>query len=449
MPTIQPIRALTYSTTTPGVLAGNDISNRIAPPYDVLDEGPKQNLLAKDPHNIVAVDLPVTPPKTVGPDTAYEAAAQTFQSWINEGIFTQSDDPAIYAYEQEYTVKDQTFKRRGIFTALGLQDFNQPNGIFRHEMTIQGGIDDRYKLMAATQSQLSPIFGIYADPKKQVANQLGDIYNSAPSFTGTTPNDNVIHRIWTITDPSIITPLQSFFEASPVYIADGHHRYTTALQYHKDNPGNALAANCLFVLVAAEDPGMIVLPTHRIITGMKNFNMEAFIHTMAKRDDVVIRAAECSADELGDLEMILPKLSGGVGGHHDMGIYDPVTESAYIFATNDADPLVKTHADKPAVWRELDVAILQHLLVDQILTPQFAPQGEKLSYKYTADINDFKSLCEEKDPGDQPRLGVIMQSTPLQSVMDVSLANEVMPPKSTYFFPKLATGLVMNPLRDV
>ncbi|QDU35061.1 hypothetical protein KS4_31390 [Poriferisphaera corsica] len=436
MPLLQPIKALTYS-----IGSGEDISDLIAPPYDVLDEGPKQQLLSQSPNNIVAVDLPVTPPKTVGPDEKYNDAANLFKQWIDAGILKQSPKPAIYLYEQQYTAQGKSHARRGMFAALKLEEFNQSNGIFRHEMTIQGGLDDRYKLMNATQSQLSPIFGVYSDSQKQVADQLESIYTTNPSFTGTTENDNVLHRVWIVDDESLIDSLQSFFKTAPVYIADGHHRYTTALNYHKNNPNNPDASTCLFVLVAAEDPGMIVLPTHRVITGMTDFSIEKFLTIAAKRSDIIVHATKHSPDELAELENTLPG-----AGNHAMALYDPQTKTTYTISTTSPDPLANITPDKPEVWRTLDVAILQHLLVEEILKPNFATNPDDVGYKYTADINDFRNLTEQTDDNDQPRLGIIVQYTPLQSVMGVSLADEVMPAKSTYFFPKLATGLVINPL---
>ena len=436
MPQLKPIKALTYSTGS-----GEDISALIAPPYDVLDEGPKQALLSQSSNNIVAVDLPVTPPKTVGPDEAYESAAELFRNWIDAGVLKQSEKPAIYVYEQNYVVNGKPLSRRGMFAGIGLEDFNQPNGIFRHEMTIQGGLDDRYKLMNASRAQLSPIFGVYSDANKTVSDKLKSIYNSAPSFTGKTTNDDVEHRVWIVDDEALLVELQSFFAETPIYIADGHHRYTTALNYHKNNPDNPAAASCLFVLVAAEDPGMIVLPTHRIITGMTDFNIEKFLKVAAQHDDIVVRATNYTPDQLADLETQLPE-----AGHHAMGLYDPATKTTYILTTKSSDPLASTQAGKPEVWRTLDVAILQYLIVEGLLKPNFSSGPETVGYKYTADINEFKTLTEEKDAADQPRLGIIVQYTPLQSVMGVSLANEVMPAKSTFFFPKLATGLVINPL---
>ncbi len=430
MPRLRPIRALRYAT------ADGDVTTKIAPPYDVLDEGPKRALLERDPYNIVAIDLPVTPPKTVGPDEAYDGAAATLNGWLAAGVLKRDERPAVYAYEQVYETDGRTFRRRGLFSGLAVEEFNRARGgIFRHELTIKAGTDDRLKLMQATATQLSPIFGVFSDPKGEVVELLAAHYKREPDFAGTTDNDRVEHRCWIIDDEQTIAQLEAFFEPTDVFIADGHHRYTTALNYHQAHPDQPDAEACLFVLVAVEDEGMIVLPTHRAITGMTGFTMERLTQLIARRDDLLLHATEHGVDGLAELEASLPG-----AGPHAMGLYDPVTSGTFVLTAKDADPLAGVTPDKPEVWRTLDVAVLHELLIDRVLRPAFG--GEAVGFKYTADLDELKFLAETE----ADRLAVVMQATPLASVCGVSQANEVMPPKSTYFFPKLATGLVINPL---
>lgn len=430
MPKLMPLRALRYATES------GDLSSRIAPPYDVLDEAPKRQLLASDPFNIVEIDLPVTPPKTVGPDAAYQQAGRTLRRWIDQGLIVQDEQPAVYAYEQSYTVGTTHHLRRGLFCTLGVEPFNRPHGgIWRHEMTIKAGTDDRLKLMQATGVQLSPIFGVFHDPARHVAQLLASAYDSQPDFFGTTVSDHVQHKVWRITDPSIITAIQTFFEPTDVFIADGHHRYTTALNYCNSHPQHPAAQGCLFVLVAVEDPGMIVLPTHRVICDLKDFSMQALLDEIDPRPDVFLYPSVHGHRKLDEFVQALP-----TAGKHAMGLYDPATNRTLVL-TFDADPLAKVLPDKPEVWRHLDVAVLSELFIDRILRPSFG--GEAIYYRYTADIREMYALAEADEAH---RLGVIMQPTPLSSVTAVARANEVMPPKSTYFFPKLATGLIINPL---
>lgn len=431
MPAILPFKALRYAGPT------GDLSSLIAPPYDVLDEGPKRAMLQRDPHNIVAIDLPVTPPKTLGPDEAYNAAGDLFRQWIAQGVLKSDDQPAIYAYEQVYTVDGRRFARRGFFTLLGVEEFGRAGGgIHRHELTIKGGTDDRLKLMQATRAQLSPVFGIFSDPAAFVVKLLAPHFESRkPDFFGTTAADSTLHNCWRITDSAALAQLTEFFKTTDVFIADGHHRYTTALNYSKANPANAAAAGCLFFLVALQDPGMIVLPTHRIICGMKNFTMAKCRELAAADRRFTLTPTSHSAGDLAGLHASL-----SAAGPHAMGLFDPADDQTYTLSFASADPLAKLQPDKPECWRQLDVAILQHHLIDDFLAPHFG--GGPLSCKYP----QLPAVLElaRQEPG---RLAILVQATKLQSVCDVSLAGQVMPPKSTFFFPKLATGLVINPLQ--
>lgn len=436
MPQLRPFAAVRYATPAPGSSGGGDLSSKIAPPYDVLDEGPKQRLLATDPHNIVAIDLPVTPPKTLGPDEAYDAAGQMYRRWLSEGVLKQDGRPAIYAYEQVYTVGEQRIARRGFFATLGVEEFNRPGGgIFRHEMTIKGGTDDRLKLMLATDAQLSPVFAIYEDPRKEVAGLLDPHFAGEPDFRGVTPHDKVEHRCWIVTDPQVIDRLAAAFRGRDVFIADGHHRYTTALNYSKANAGKPNASGCLFVLVAAEDPGLIILPTHRVMCGVKDFSMEKLIEVVKADGRFELRKTHHGADGTPHMQQDLPN-----AGHHAVGLYDPSTGRTWALTSRTDDPLAAAMPDKAKAWRTLDVAVFHNGFVDQVLRPHFG--GDAITYKYPHELTEFIRLCHES-PG---RLGAVMQATPLHGVCDVARANEVMPPKSTFFYPKLATGMVINPL---
>ncbi|MFW6335926.1 MAG: DUF1015 family protein [Phycisphaeraceae bacterium] len=431
MPRILPMDVVTYAKGDRASL-----STKVAPPYDVLDEGPKQQLLARDPHNIVEIDLPVTPPKTVGPDEAYEGAARTYKKWLDEGVLKRHDKPCVVAYEEVYEIAGQTLARRGLFAGCGLEPFNQPKGIYRHEMTIPGGVNDRYKLTEATGAQLSPVFSVFDDPDAAVVGMLSPWFDGKPAdLEAHTEHDDVLHRCWIVDDESVLQKLETWFAMRPAFIADGHHRYTTALKFHEDHPELPAAEKGLMVLVAAQDPGMIVKAYHRVITGLQNFTIDALQKVCDQLGGVKLEKTTHGVGGLDDLFDELPKL-----GFHAMGLFDPESKETYALSYAAPDPLASSHASRPSVWRELDVAVLQHHLVEHVLMPRFG--GEDIEVKYTAELPELVSISREA-PG---RLGVIMQPTPLKSVMDVARADDVMPAKSTFFFPKLASGLVIHPV---
>ncbi|MCE9590001.1 MAG: DUF1015 domain-containing protein [Planctomycetes bacterium] len=442
MPLIQPIRAIVYPPPAEG-----NLSTRIAPPYDVLDEAGKAALLARDPLNIVAIDLPHLPAKTVGPDETYARAGEVYRRWLADGTLRRSEKPAVFVYQQTYTVKGRTFQRRGLIANVTIQPFGKSpdgrGGIHPHEQTFSGPKEDRMKLMRATRAQLSPIFGLHSDPQNKVHALLSKIVESRkPDLTGTTPGDSVLHEAWTLDDPAAIRPFTDAFAGKDIFIADGHHRYTTALNYRTaligttgalppDHPANL----CLFVLIAMQDPGMIVLPTHRVLGGMEGFAFDQF--AFAARGS--LRITPFPGTDLAALEAALP-----TAGPHAIGLYNPAQPEnpLSIAVTVERDPLASSHAKQSPAWRQLDVAIVQHLYVERLCQPTFCAKGQPVQWKFPHTLDEFRADCHR--PGSQ--LGLLLQPTPLESVRLVSEAGELMPQKSTFFYPKLATGLVINPL---
>ena len=252
MADIRPFNAIRYA-----LRPGTDPSQLIAPPYDVLDEAGKAALQAKSPHNIVSIDLPFMPPKSVGPDAVYEQADTTMRKWLAEGVLAQDGRPAMYPYAQTYEHDGHTFNRRGFFALVKLSPFGK-GAVVPHEKTYKGPIEDRLKLMRATGVQLSPIFGLYSDPKNEVMTAL---YQRAGKPLMSATLDGVDNKLWAEPDAEIENRVIDLMRSKPVYIADGHHRYTTALQYQADmvekNGGplpDAHPANwCLFVLVGMQE----------------------------------------------------------------------------------------------------------------------------------------------------------------------------------------------------
>ncbi|HAI11745.1 MAG TPA: hypothetical protein DCM28_08570 [Phycisphaerales bacterium] len=433
MPKIHPIAAIEYNFNEI-----KDLSSLIAPPYDVLDECSKQALLDRNPNNIVKVDLPHLPPKTVGPDETYLQSAEVFKQWIDSGVLRKRTTPAIYVYQQTYTVSGTEYKRRGLIANVQLQDFgpgeNGNGGIFPHEQTFSAPKEDRLKLMKATQAQLSPIFGLFADQAGNVQPLLDKVADAGnPTFTATTTNDGVFHEVWVIEKGSDISKFQDALGPCDTFIADGHHRYGTALNYREDmgpfaegHTGN----QCLFVLVALSDPGCIVLPTHRVLGGMKDYSFEKFAAASAGK--LVIKPFDGTMEEL---EAALPD-----AGPHAMGLYDPKA-GLHIATTVDTDPLKESHGNMSDAWRQLDVAVLQHLIVEGICEPTFC-DGSKATWKFPHDLKETKTITDSESYD----LGVIMQATPIESIGDVCSSGELMPQKSTFFYPKLATGLAINPV---
>ncbi len=434
MAQIRPFQGIRYGK------AFKDLSNLIAPPYDVLNEQQKAALQAKHPNNIVTVDLPWMPPKSVGPDGAYEKAKMTFDAWLSGGILEQDKRRALYPYSQTFEHAGKTFHRRGFICLVKLTPFGED--VIPHERTYTGPIEDRMKLMRATSAQLSPIFGLFNDPRGKVTEML---YRNAgkPECSGTL--DGVKNDLWSVIDAEVENEIIDAMRTSPIYIADGHHRYTTALQYQKEimereNGGNPLPpphpANwCMFMLVGMQDDGLLILPTHRLIGAMDGFDVQIFRH--AVKDVMDVTESKLRPEQFNDPAQTDPQLQ-----NQTFGLYDGTTKKFYTLRLRNRDVLKNYEPDKSSAWRNLDVAILQRYVLDEVLQPEFAHPNE-LAKGYTADPN---SIAREVD-GKKYQIALMLRPTPLPALEELGKHGEVMPQKSTYFYPKLATGMVINPLR--
>jgi uncharacterized protein (DUF1015 family) len=465
MANISPLMAIRYPQSQQ--------SSLVAPPYDVLSGEDKSRLLAKDGHNIVAIDLPHIPPKEAGPDSAYDAAGHTLRMWLEAGVLARDEKPALYAYQQTYSHAGITYKRRGFFARVRLEDFSPESSIHPHEQTFSGPKEDRLKLMRATQANLSPVFGLYDDPANDVTDLLfaaigpaGGKPTRKPLASAELPSQDgkstILSELWAVTDVAIIRDVQLMMADKHLYIADGHHRYTTCLNYRREVSaarGVALDHNdpanfALFVCIAMQDPGLIILPTHRVLAagGLNNFYLEKFREAAEKFCSVT--ETKYRGDSLAAFEH---DLSEGSFGLHAIGVYDPVEDAVVVLRPNSEDPLAQFQEDpalqgKSAPWRQLDVAILQHLVFDRIVAPHFAAKGAgaKMTWAFPHEAHEVTSLCRsakgDGGPGSAYRVGFLLQPTPLTAVRDLCNANELMPQKSTFFYPKLATGMVINPL---
>jgi uncharacterized protein (DUF1015 family) len=450
MPAVYPFRALTYASIA-------DRSAVVAPPYDVLDAAGKAALLKKDSRNIVAVDLPHTPAKELGPASAYAAAAETLQKWIADGILKRGEKPAIFMYRQTFRSADGStvVRRSGVACTLDVVPFGpRPGvgGVLPHEETFSGPKEDRYALMAATRTQLSPIFGLHADEDNAAtALTQSTMAARAADFTATTA-DGTLHECWEVTDPSTVALYSHALSGEDVFIADGHHRYTTAVNYLRDlsakAPGGVLdaehpARRCLFVLISMNDPGLVIWPTHRVLGGMSGYSLEAFMQAAGS----LIRYEPIA----GGLEALARAVDGTEGmGPMRFGLYDVATKRGYVAMPSSRDPLQQRFPNKPSAWRELVVAFTQYAIVEDICQRQLN-DGKPVKWAFPHTVAEVESIASGEETGAGGGAGfaqlvVLVRPTPLAAVREVSRANELMPQKSTFFYPKLATGLWMHPL---
>lgn len=411
-----------------------DVSALIAPPYDILSAADKQALLAKSPDNIVAVDLPHVPPKEVGPDEEYQAAAAKLRQLQEAGVLVRDARPALYAYAQTYTWAGREYTRRALMCGVRATPFYQ--AIWPHEHTFAGPKADRLRLTERTGTQLSPIFGFYEDTGGVSGMVWSAVGDAAPVAQGEL--NGVREQLWTVTDPEVIVRVATSMVDRPIFIADGHHRYTTAMNYaaslreagkidhmHETN-------FVLFALVAMDDPGLIILPTHRLISGLPDGYTCQDLQA-ATAEAVEWRRVPLDRRIQQDADAFLKPF-----GPHAMAFLDRRLDAIHVGRLRDLGAVRRLAPDQTDTWRGLDVAILHRFFLEEHL----GRQAGELQVGYTAHGDEAVEALRSGDA----QLVAMLQGTPLADVRAIALDRAVMPHKSTYFYPKLATGMVLKPL---
>jgi len=414
MAEIQPLRALRYNPATTGGL-----QNVVAPPYDVIDAEQRAQLAARSPYNVVAIDLPA------GGEDRYDQAADRLRRWQAEGAVVQDEEPALWTLSQDYTGPDgQHRSRQGFFARVRVEDYG-PGRIRPHERTHPGPKEDRLRLTRATRANLSPIFSLYSDPDGEVWGALAD----AAPWAQTTDPDGTVNRLGRTTDPQAIATVQRMLAGAELLIADGHHRYETARVYAEEVGGEGPHRYVMMCLVALQDPGLTVFPTHRLVNQLDSAKHEAL--AQALRRDFTI-------EKLPDTDQLAP----AAGDIVRIGYIDAHFKQPFMLTLSDpavADAALPDHAPP---YRRLDTAVLEALVMKGALGMTEDDIDHLIGLGYA---RDFAQALELIEFGSYDA-AFFMAPTPIERVQEVAAAGESMPPKSTYFFPKVPTGLLFNPL---
>jgi len=418
MADIQPLHALHYDSRTAGAL-----ENLVAPPYDVIDELMRRELVGKSPFNIVEVDLP-TPQEGEDP---YAHAEHLFEAWLQQGVLLKEREPSIWVMRQQFRAAGQTLNRTGFFARVRIEDYG-PGRIRPHERTHPGPKEDRLRLTRATRANLSPIFSLYDDPGDRTWSILAPITESEPYAT-VVDADGIADRLWRTTDPDIISDLQAALADRELLIADGHHRYETARVYAQDIGGEGDHNYVLQFLCSMEDPGLVILPTHRLLTDLK---------TSDKHEGIANVLREHFEIEKVELEDIEPP----AGGLPAFGYIDAHFKQPFRLTLRNPKSLDQAMSDKPDAYRRLDTAVLEALI---LRGPAGLSEDDISHLNGLAYSNDIEDALEAVTDG-RADAAFILRGTPIDQVRQVAAAGETMPPKSTFFYPKVPTGLLLNPL---
>ncbi len=432
MAEIRPFRGVRYDMARVGTL-----SDVVAPPYDVIDQTLQQRLYDLSPSNIIRLEFTREESGESEPNDRYKRAAADLKTWRKSGILREDNSPTFYLYHQVYEVEGQTYTRKGFLARVRLEPFGTGQ-VFPHEKTLSLPKADRLSLYRATGTQLSPIFGLYPDTHYEV---LSAVEAGLKDRTPLEAVDHlgVINRLWPITDAPTLTRVQGLMADKPIFIADGHHRYETSLTYRDElKAAGELAGNddpanfCMMMLVGMSDPGLLIQPTHRLVSGFSGLTCDELSELLIPEFDVEFEGTGPEGAHQCWTEM-------QYWGHQDMLAFGTAADDHWITArlrTDDTmDKLIPTQSPE---WRALGVSILQELVINHILRARGQAQTR---YVHLLDEVVTETASHGCD------LACLVAPATLDDVQTIASQNETMPPKSTYFYPKLLTGLVLNPLR--
>lgn len=415
MAQIEPFTALHYDLRKTGGL--QDV---IAPPYDVIDDRQREELEARSPYNAVRIDLPR------GDGDRYDNAAKTLAQWRSDGVIVEDERPALWALSQDYSGPDGRERTRSGFLARVRVEEYGAGRVRPHERTHPGPKEDRLRLTRATKANLSPIFALYDDPQQRAWAALkpdGEPFGEAAEPDGT------VNRLWRIEDEDAIASVTDALEGVELLIADGHHRYETARVYADEVGGEGPHRYVLVCLVALQDPGLTVFPTHRLVKGLTPDQHERLANAIRR---------DFRTEPLDDPGALEPK----PGDELKIGYIDSHFKRPFMLTLKDqqaADAALPDHAEP---YRRLDTAVLEALILKGALQMTDQQIDHLDGFGYARNANEAVRLVTDGTYD----AAFFMAPTPIERVQAVAAAGETMPPKSTYFFPKVPTGLVFNPL---
>ncbi|MBA3060514.1 MAG: DUF1015 domain-containing protein [Nitrospirae bacterium] len=401
MAEIIPFKGVLYNMSK---VSGEDV---IAPPYDIIEPEYKEKLYSKSPYNIVRIDFGKELEGDNELQNKHTRAANNLNSWLKDGILHGSKTPAFYAYEVEYKVKEKTKKLRGFFSLVRLEELGK--GVYPHECTHSKPKADRLNLLRTCRANISPIFSLYNSPEKKASEIISRVMLQKP-YMKAKDSDGAIHRLWVVEAEKDIKTTQNDLKGKPVFIADGHHRYETALEFKKEMNRSGGWDYVLMFLANMSDEGLTILPAHRLVKNLSENSLDILsgyfaIEILSSQDDITGALSECG---------------------HAIGFCHRNSDNLYLLRHKGSG----LENINPAL-KELDVTILHELIFKKLLN-----------------ISEVTYEMDAAETRDMVRKGIydaafFLNPTGVKDVERVALSGERMPPKSTYFYPKLLTGMVI------
>jgi uncharacterized protein (DUF1015 family) len=435
MADIRAFRAHRYDLGRVGAL-----SDVVAPPYDVIDPALQQALYERSPYNVIRLILNKEQPTDTESDNRYSRAAATLRDWLRDDVLPQDTARSLYVSHQDFEVEGRRFTRKGFLARVRLEPFGSGR-IYPHEETLAGPKADRLKLFHATGMNLSPVFGLYPDPAGEVMGRLeAGVGRSLPLEA--TDHLGVVSKLWPVHEQGLVSAVTGLLGPRPVFIADGHHRYETGLRYLEErraagevtdaeHPANFI----LMMLVSMSDPGLVILPTHRLISGVGELRAERLAELLGEHFTVE-RVGQGDKGARDAWEMLEADGSQDLLGFGTVA--DGVWQTARLRRPEAMEKLAAGHS--PA-WRALAVSVLHVLVLDHLLGPRL---GARPQCRY---VHLLREVSEDV-AARRCQLAALVPAATMGHVEEIAGGLEKMPPKSTYFYPKLLSGLLFNSLRS-
>ena len=419
-----------------------DAGKCIAPPYDVIDSDSREKLYKQSKYNIVRIIKGEIFPDDSENDNQYSRAGEILSGWVNSGVLVRDKEEAVYAYVQDFDTGAEHFQRSG-FIALGrLKEFGE--GVQPHEKTLDGPKADRLKLMQATEAQFGQIFMLYSDPKKIADYIISKSINENP-LIDFVDDDKVRHRLFAIKDQGEIKAIAEMMATKEPIIADGHHRYETALNYCKLS-GNDKAKYRMMTFVNMKNEGLVILPTHRLVSGLDKFDIENLLDEIKANFDITKISFENDGEKKpAQKEMFRQMKEGFDENTNSFGIY-AASGAFYEIALKNAGVMDSECGEMSEAAKKLDVNILHKLILEKVLGIGDKQRAGESNIKYIKDVGDAVEKSIEKVDTQESQAVFFMNPTHIRQVEDIAAAGEKMPQKSTFFHPKIYTGLVVNKL---
>ena len=419
------------------------LADVLTQPYDKISPAMQQRYARNSPYNLIPVEKGQPSPSDSAADNVYTRAEQALKQWIREGILVRDSSPGIYVYSQEYTVPGGAERRtRTGFIALGRVEDYSHGVVFRHEHTLTGPKADRLELLRHTRTHTGQLFMLYTDPKRRVDTLLADAPSAAP--VEARDEYGVVHRLRPVFDAGVIAAVKQAMAGQKLVIADGHHRYETAIAYRDEcrskDPRRDLDApheKVMMTFINTRSEGLLILPTHRVIAGLANFDAAAFRRNMSAAFDQEASSFEGASTRPAALEKFRSELATRGKAGPAIGMY--AGKEFVLFCLKSGADLAVLLPDVPPALRQLDVVLLHRLLLDKGLgvTPAAIAAGQHVTYE-----RDIAAAIAAVDEG-RAQASFLLNPIGVETTTEIALSGQVLPQKSTDFYPKLLSGVTL------